>query len=226
MQEIVESIRTIARAEVTQQWPPALGVVSSVHTGNGVPELTCTVELRESGIVLPHVPIAVGTIGVASPPVEGDLVLVAFAGGRLEAPIVLGRLYDEKVDSPTNRPGQVVAWLPHAETDSTKRLEVTLDTPDGGPRTLTIGLDGDPAVTITVTDGSVSLTAGEASVKVSQSSSSDGAVEVVAGDAKLTLKQSGDISVEASGKLKLSGNDIEISGQSEVKIAGQTIKLN
>jgi len=226
VQEIVESIRTIARAEVMQQWSPSLGVVSSVHTGNGAPELTCTVELRESGVVLPHVPIAVGTVGVASPPVVGDLVLVAFAGGRLEAPVVLGRLYDEQVGSPTNQPGQVVAWLPHAETDSAKRLEVMLDTPDGGPRTLTVGLDGDPSVTVTVTDGKVSLTAGEASVTVSQSSSSDGAVEVVAGDAKLTLEQSGDITLDASGKLTLKANQVEVSGQSEVTITGQTIKLN
>lgn len=226
MQEMVDSIRRIARAEVTQQWAPGLGVVSSVHAGDDGTELTCTIELRESGIVLPHVPIAVGTIGIAAPPVVGDLVLVAFAAGRLEAPIVIGRLYDENVSAPKNQPGQVIAWLPHAETDSTKRIEVTADTPDGGARTLSIGLDGDPAVTITITDGKVSLVAGEASVTISQSSSSDGAVEVVAGDAKLTLSQSGDVAVEASGKLTLKGNEVEISGQSEVKIAGQTIKLN
>jgi uncharacterized protein involved in type VI secretion and phage assembly len=226
MQEIVDSIRTIARAELSQQWAPALGVVSSVHTGNGSPEHSCSVELRESGIVLPHVPIAVGTIGIAAPPVEGDLVLVAFAGGRLEAPVVVGRLYDENVSPPNNSPGQVVGWLPHAETDSTKRVEVSLSVPDDGSRTLTIGLDGDPAVTVTVTDGQVSLTAGEASIKLSQSSSSDGTVEVAAGDAKVTLKQSGDVSIEASGTLKLSGNQIEIAGQSEVKVTGQAINLN
>jgi uncharacterized protein involved in type VI secretion and phage assembly len=226
MQGMVDSIRRIARAEVAQQWAPCLGVVSSVHSGNGDPELTCTVELRETGIVLPHVPIAVGTIGLAAPPVVGDLVLVAFAGGRLEAPIVIGRLYDDQVSAPENKAGQVIAWLPHAETDSTKRLDITADTPDGGDRTLTINLDGDPAVTVTIGEGTISLVAGKASVTVSQSSSSDGAVEVAAGDAKLTLSQSGDVSVEASGKLTLKGKEIEISGQSEVKIAGQTIKLN
>jgi uncharacterized protein involved in type VI secretion and phage assembly len=226
MQEIAESIRRLARAEVAQQWAPALGVVSSVHTGDGTPELSCSVQLRESGLVLPHVPIAVGTIGLAAPPVEGDLVLVAFAGGKLEAPVVLGRLHDEKVAPPTNQAGQVVAWLPHAETDSTKRLEITADTPVGGPRTLTIGLDGDPPVTVVITDGKLTLTAGRASITVSQSSSSDGAVEVAAGDAKVTLEQSGDLTIEASGKLTLKGNQIEISGQSEVKVTGQTIKLN
>lgn len=226
MQDVVDSIRRIARAEVGQQWAPALGVVSSVHTGDGSPEATCTVELRESGLVLPHVPIAAGTIGVAAPPVEGDLVVVVFAGGRLEAPIVLGRLYDEQVSAPTNAPGQVVAWLPHAETDSTKRLEILADTPDGGPRTLTIGVDGEPAVTITITEGSIGLVAGKASLTISQSSSSDGKVEVLAGDAKITLEQSGDATIEASGTLKLKANQIEISADSEVKVTGQTIKLN
>jgi uncharacterized protein involved in type VI secretion and phage assembly len=223
---MVDTIRRIARAEAAQQWAPALGVVTSVFTGDGTPELSCTVELRETGLVLPHVPIAVGTIGVAAPPVEGDLVLVAFAGGDLHAPVVIGRLYDEQVGPPTSQQGQVVAWLPHAETDSTKRVELTVDTPDGGPRTLTVKLDGDQAVTVTVTDGQVQLVAGQATLTLSQTSSSDGTAELKVGDAKVTLEQSGDVTVEASGKLTLKGNQVEVAGQSEVAVTGQMIKLN
>jgi uncharacterized protein involved in type VI secretion and phage assembly len=220
---MVDTIRRIARAEAAQQWAPALGVVRSVFTA---PELSCTVELRETAVVLPHVPIAVGTIGVAAPPVEGDLVLVAFAGGDLHAPVVIGRLYDEQVTPPTSQQGQLVAWLPHAETDSTKRVELTVDTPDRGSRTLTVKLDGDPAVTVTVADGQVQVAAGEATLTLSQSSSSDGTVELKVGDAKVTLAESGDVTVEASGKLTLKGNQVEVAGQSEVAVTGQTIKLN
>jgi uncharacterized protein involved in type VI secretion and phage assembly len=224
--EMVDTIRRIARAEAAQHWAPALAVVTSVHTGDGNPELTATVALRETALVLPHVPIAVGVLGLAAPPVEGDLVVVAFAGGDLHAPVIVGRLYDEEVAPPKNQPGEVVAWLPRAETDSKKRLELNLSTPDGGPRTLTLTLDADVKVEVTLTDGRVQLAVGDATVTMSQSSSSDGRTEIAVGDAKLTLEQAGDVTVEAKGKLTLKANTIEISGQSEVKVAGQMIKLN
>ncbi|WP_261565097.1 phage baseplate assembly protein V [Frankia gtarii] len=226
MQEIVDSIRRIARAEADRLWSCALGVVSSVHTGDDDPELSCTVALRETGLVLPRVPIAVGVLGLAAPPVEGDLVLVVFAGGDPHAPVVVGRLYDERVAPPKNSPGQVVAWLPRAEADDTKRLEIALSTPGDGTRTAALTLAGDVAVTITVTDQLVTLAVGDTTVRLSQSSSSDGKVEVVVGDSTIVVEQSGDVTVRAAGKLTLSGDNVEISATSEVTVAGQTIKLN
>jgi len=197
-----------------------------VHTGDGTPDLSCTVQLRESGLVLPRVPVAVGVLGFAAPPAEGDLVLVVFAGEDLHAPVVAGRVYDEKVAPPASAPGELVAWLPHAQTEDTKRLELTVRTPEDGTRSATVKLAGDVAVEVTVADQKVTVTVGDAMVRLSQSSSSDGKAEVIVGDAKLTLDQSGDITVTASQKLRLEADTIELSATSKVKVTGQTIELN
>lgn len=225
---MVDTIRVIARAEASKHWSAALAVVTSVHSGEGTPELSATVALRETGLVLPRVPIAVGVLGLAAPPVEGDLVLVAFAGGDLHAPVLVGRLYDEQVAPPQSQPGQAVVWLPRAETDPNKRIALTVDTPPDGPRTLTLAVAADDGtgVEVTVTDGKVVLAVGQATVTLTQSSSSDGQAEIAVGDAKLTLTQSGDVTVEAKGTLSLKGSTVEINGQSDVTVTGQTIKLN
>ena len=115
-QQAVNTIRRIARHEVEQRNAVALGVVQSLHGSNGEPSYACTVELRDSGIVLPKVPIATGLIGTAALPREKDLVVVVFAGGDLHAPVVMGRLYTEEVAPPDNGPGEFVLGLPGDET--------------------------------------------------------------------------------------------------------------
>ena len=40
------------------------------------------------------------------------------------------------------------------------------------------------------------------------------------------IEQSGNVTVEAEGTLKLKASTIEISGDTTVKIAGQTVNLN
>jgi uncharacterized protein involved in type VI secretion and phage assembly len=222
---MVDTIRRIARAEAGAQWSSALGVVSAVQTEDG-PDLACTVQLRETGLVLPNVPIAVGVLGWAAPPVEGDLVLVVFSGGDLHAPVVVGRVYNQDIRPPKSGTGQVVAWLPHAETEADKRLELLVDTPGDGTRKATLTLAGDVAVEIAIADQQVTLTVGDATVKLSQSSSSDGKAEIVVGDASVVLEQAGNVTVRASQKLTLKANSIDISASSQVSVSGQTIKLN
>jgi uncharacterized protein involved in type VI secretion and phage assembly len=225
MHEMVDSIRRIARAEGGRVAAPALAVVSSVHTGSAAaPELSCTVRLRESGMVLPHVPIVVGALGFAAPPTEGDLVLVIFAGGDLHAPTIVGCVYDEQITAPASEVGQVVAWLPRAEPDETKRVELTVNAAEA--RSVKLRLAGDVEVSITVEEQKVELTTGAATVTLTASSADDATAEIKAGDAVVRIEQSGDVTVEASGKLTLKGETVEISGSSEVKVTGQTIKLN
>ena len=86
MHRVVQTIRQVARHELDQRCNMSLGVVKSTHGTNGEQNYACTVQLRESGIVLPKVPIATNVIGSASLPRENDLVVVVFAGGDLHAP--------------------------------------------------------------------------------------------------------------------------------------------
>ncbi len=228
MHRVLHTVRSIARHELAQHWSSALGLVTSVHGASGGPGdyHACTVELRETGLVLPKVPIAVGLIGQASLPREGDLVVVLFAGGDLHAPVVVGRLYDEEVAPPQHGPGETVIWLPGDETDATKALELRVKTPGDGTRQLALVLDGSVRVEVVVKDDGILLKAQDAQLSLTQTGSSDGKAEIQVGEAKVTLEQSGDITFDCSGTLKLKAGKIEIAGDAEVKVSGQTIDLN
>jgi uncharacterized protein involved in type VI secretion and phage assembly len=224
--QLVHTIRQIARHETQQRWAPALGVVTSVFGSNGAADYACTVELRELGIVLPRVPIATNLIGAAALPRAQDLVVVVFAGGDLHAPIVVGRLYNEAVAPPENHPGELVLVLPGDETATDKRLEVRINTPGDGSRAATLTLDGQVKTTLTIDDEGVRVEVGDTKLSLKQTNGSNGAVEISAGEAKMTLKQGGDITLETSGKLTIKGASVEISGDTTVKIGGQTVNIN
>ncbi len=53
-----------------------------------------------------------------------------------------------------------------------------------------------------------------------------GRMELAAGSSKITMKKDGDVTVTAAGKLKLEGNEVEISGQSKVKVSGGAVEIN
>lgn len=223
MQQTVQIIRQIARHEAMQRSSAYLGVVKSVQ--GGPDDHACTVELRESLIVLPNVPIAVGFMGFAALPAIGDLVVVVFLGGDLHAPVVVGRLYTQDLQSPKHGSGELVVQLP-VDADSDKRIELRIVTPGDGSRALSLVLDGNVKVSIDIDNDGIKLTAGEATLTLSQTSSSDGKVEIKVGDAKMTFAKSGDVALETTGKLSLKGNSVEISGDASVKVAGQTLELN
>ncbi|HKO58447.1 MAG TPA: phage baseplate assembly protein V [Thermoanaerobaculia bacterium] len=225
MHRLVSTIQQIARHEAAQQAAPCLGIVQSVHGSGAGPDYACTVQLRESGVVLPKVPIAVQFIGFASLPRENDLVLVAFAGGDLHAPVVIGRLYNEEVAPPANAPGELIAFLPGDAKTSTDRIELKVAT-DGG-RKIELKLAGNSVnVEVLIDDGGIQFKAQDVVLALTQSGPSDGKAELKAGDAKVTLEQSGDVSVETTGSLKLKAGQIEIKADGSVKISGATVELN
>jgi uncharacterized protein involved in type VI secretion and phage assembly len=223
----VRTIRSIARHELEQRWTTALGVVKSVYGNDEVDkQYACTIELRDTGLVLPRVPIATGVVGAASLPREKDLVVVVFAGGDLHAPIVVGRLYSEDVAPPKHGPGEFVTVLPGDEDASDKRLDLRVSTPGDGTRTVSLVLDGSVNVALEIKDDGVTIQAGDATIKLTQTTSSNGRAELQVGDAKLMLTQAGDVSIEATGTLTLQAAKIEINGDASVKLAGTTIDLN
>lgn len=223
---MVQTIRRIARHEVEQHHHPCLAVVKSVHGRNGASDYSCTVTLRETGLVLPKVPIATGVIGMTALPREDDLVVVLFLGGDLHAPVVVGRLYSEGFAPPMHGPGEVVGVLPGGEESSDKALELRIKTPDDGTRSMKLTLDGSVKVEVEVNDEGVRVQAQDAQVLVKQTGSSDGQVLLKVGNSSVTVEQGGDITITAEGKLTLKGKQVEVSGDTSIKIAGQTIDLN
>lgn len=222
MHQVVHTIREIARHEFDQRWNACLGVVKSVQAS----AYSCTVELRESHIVLPEVPIATGLMGAVGLPAENDLVVVLFVGGDLHAPIVVGRLYNEKIAPPQNASGEFVASLPAGETATDKLLELRVKTPGDGSRTLTLTLDGSVKVEITVDNDGISLKSQDTALTLKQTSSSDGKAELIVGKSKVSIEQAGNVTIEAEKVLTLKASTIEISGDTSVKIAGQKVDIN
>lgn len=223
MHQAVHVMRQIARHEAMQRNPAYLGVVKSVQ--GGPDDHSATVELRESHIVLPNVPIAVGFMGLAVLPAEGDLVMVLFLGGDLHAPILAGRLYTRDLQPPAHGPGELVVQLP-VDADSDKRVELRVKTPGDGSRDLSLVLDGDVRVAVSIGNDGITLGVQDVTLQLSQTSASDGSLTIKVGEAKMTFAQGGDVSIETTGKLTLKGQSVEIDGDASVKIAGQTIDLN
>lgn len=226
MSPVFDLVQQIARAEGRGRPFVSLGVVKSVHEKSGDTDYACTVALRDVGLVLPKVPIATGVIGAVALPQEGDVVTVLFVEGDYHSPVVIGRLYHRDVAVPPHEPGEAVLSLPGGETADDKRLDLRVKTPGDGTRSLALTLDGSVKVELVVNDQSIRLQTQDALIEVKQTGGSDGQVRLEVGQAKATFKQNGDVSIETTGNLTLKGNKVEISGDTQVKIAGTTVQLN
>jgi uncharacterized protein involved in type VI secretion and phage assembly len=218
---LFESVARIARHESVARALPAVGRVTETVGADGAPaDHAATVELRDSGVVLPQVPIAVGVLGFGALPATGDLVVVVFLDGDPNAPVIVGRLYtDATAPPPEANDGQLALGLPAG--DAAPPLSLVLAT-DGTQATLTLG--DQQGTVIAVDDQQLKVTVDKVEVTVTKAGG--GRLELKAGSTEVTLKQDGDLALKTTGKLKLEGNEVEISGQAKVKISGATLELN
>lgn len=211
---LLETIQRIVREELARTRTAELAVVQEQHPHEADGDddnYACTVVLRDTGLVLRRVPVATQTIGSASIPAVGELVLVAFVGGDLNAPVIVGRLYNDEDRPPVNGDGRAVLHLPlgaaddeavHLEVHSGDRREVALTLGSGLALTLR---DDDPVVELSV-DG------GKATLAVDR----DGAVR---------LETSGDLSIEA-GKVEIKGSEITVEASGTLDLKGARVNLN
>jgi uncharacterized protein involved in type VI secretion and phage assembly len=212
--DLFDIIRQIVRNELAQTRNAELGVVQEQHPHAAADDndnYACTVVLRNSGIVLPRVPVATPVIGIAAIPNVNDLVLVQFIGGDIHAPVITGRLYNEEDRPPPNAAGQWVSHLPLAAADDDA---VQLQLVSGAERSLRLQLgaglkieckDDDPVIVLEV-DG------GKATVQIDR----DGAV---------TLESNGSLSIKA-GDITVNGSSIAIEADGELKLKGSTVNIN
>jgi hypothetical protein len=215
---LVDAVARIARHEAAARGTAAVGVVTDVFPASAaVKDHAVTVRLRDSQLVLPRVPVAVGLLGFAAIPAAGDLVLVVFADGDRNAPFVVGRLYHPDADAPEHAEGEAVLCLPAGNTTPKVRLVAT-----GDPPKLTLDLPGD--VHVEIGDGVVRIEVG--ALSASLDSSGGGRVEVAAGGSTLTLKKDGDVTLKAAGKLALEGAEVTVKGSAKVAVTGSLVEIN
>jgi uncharacterized protein involved in type VI secretion and phage assembly len=212
---LLSTIRALIRAELARTRAPALATVTQVYprTADGAKDNhQVDLKLIDSGVELPRVPVSVQRLGLSALPEVDDLVLVVFVGGDLNAPIVVGCVYDDQAHPPVAQAHEVVYMPPEDEDSSVRRLHVELKS--GGKLTLdddklTIEL-GDTQLVVNH-DGDVTI---KAKGKIRIESESD--LELVAG---------GDLKLEAQGSATAKGLSVTVEGQSTTKVKGAQVTL-
>ena len=211
---LFDSVSRIARHEALARAVASVGVVTSIFPNEGVPDHAVTVQLRDSGLVLPRVPVAVGAMGFAAIPAVDDLVLVAFLEGDLNAPVVVGRLYHPDQEPPKHKAGQLVLRLPSGASQPSLNCEINAD-----PPSLLLTLPGD--VKLEIVKGKLTVVVGDVNITLEGS----GRLTAAVGEASLTMKKDGSVAIK-SQKFKLDATDVEISAQAKVKIKGSLVEIN
>lgn len=112
MDSIVSVMKKVAEKEVQKIYTTELGIVTSVfpHASESDKDnYECSIQLKNkkqpdgSDFELRKVPLLTQHLGLVNIPKVGDLVLVTFIGGNLNAPVIIGRLYNDEDRPPINQ---------------------------------------------------------------------------------------------------------------------------
>ena len=201
-QTLFDSIKRIVEDELRSIRTAELGIVQEQHPSDPG-NYACTVVLRDSQLVLREVPVATPRIGSVAIPAVGELVLVQFVGGDINAPVIVGRLYNDEDRPPENEDGRAVLHLPLGAADD-EAVHVELRSGEARELTLAFG----KGLTLSLRDD-------------------DPVVEIDAdGKAAVTIARGGTVSIESSGKLELKASEITIEAQGKLTLKGATVNIN
>lgn len=184
MSGMVEVLRKIVEAEIRKIYVTEVGVVTSVFPGPDdfyrchVKLLSRGVADTDSDIELRDVPIATQQIGLVSIPNVDDLVLVSFLNGDLQAPVIIGRLYNDTQKPPENKIDELVYVAPGMKGDDDKARRVYVEFPSG--------------IKLTMTEDIVNLEAGKTLLTINR----DGNVEIECNEA-VSITATGDMTFKA-----------------------------
>lgn len=209
---LYEAIRAIANDQVRQVRTVELAVVQAVHAGGNECH-ACTVQLRNSAIVLNKVPVATPKIGTTALPGVGDLVMVQFIDGDINAPVITGCLYNDEDQPPAGNENRIVSHLPGgAKDDEAVHFELCNDQDKQiiirvGKAAVIELSEKDPAVRIDVNNGKGTIT--------------------IESDGTMAIKNQGDLKIESLGKVEIKGDGgVKIESSAQVEVKGALIKLN
>jgi phage baseplate assembly protein gpV len=203
---LLATLRRIVQEELRALRTAELAVVQDIHphaSASDDDNYAVTVALRESGIVLKQVPVACARAGFATIPAVGQLVLVQFVGGDLNAPIVTGSLYNDVDRPPENDDGQLVLHLPQgAGASDAVHVAVT----SASERKIELALGSTLAITLADDDPVVQI-------------------DVGGGKAKVQIDRDGAVMLSSQGDLKLAGNGVSVKAQGKLELEGATVKV-
>jgi uncharacterized protein involved in type VI secretion and phage assembly len=215
MSDLIQTLRAIVRDELARIRSCEIGSVTTVYSHDGDSSNNnhqVNLRLLQSGIELQRVPVVAPRIGLSALPNEGDLMLVAFANGDLNAPVALGCLYDDQSHPPVAQDHEVVYQPPDPADSGVRRIHIELQS----------------GATLTLDDDKLDIEMGDTSLVVNR----DGDV-VIKSKGKVTLSVESDIEIEANGDLKLSaqnqvtiqGASVSVQGQGQAELKGATVSI-
>lgn len=204
----VEVIKKIAEDEVRKLNMVEMGIVTSIFPHSDASDhnnCECNVKFKNRNLELRKVPIATQHIGFASVPNVGDLVLIAFIQGNINAPVVIGRLYNDEDIPPVHEAGEIVFESPDDKKSEVRRLFMKF--PNG--------------IVLTITDDELKAEVGKSVVTIQ----TDGDVTIES-NAKLDIKAKGNTTVASDGDLSFSAQNIKIESKQGLDLkAGTTASV-
>lgn len=214
---VMPTLRAVVRDELAGVRPVALAAVTAVDTnadGSGARNVEVNAQLHGSDLELQRVPVATGRVGLSAAPRVGDTVVVAFVGGDLNGPVVIGSLYDDQRHPPQADPDEVVYAVPD-DASGVRRVEIVT----AGGHTVTIA---DDDVTITMGDTSLEIAAdGAVTVKTATDFvlEAQGDVTIKAGKS-FVVEADRNVALKASSSATVEGNSATLKGATTT-VAGQ-----
>lgn len=215
MTQALAAVRAVVRDEQDRRRFPELGIVTQVFpktSDGGKENHQVAVRLPSSDVELLRAQVAVGRLGLAALPRVGDTVVVVFIDGDLNAPIVVGSLYDHVNHPPKADAAEIVYKTPDDAASGVRRLYI--EAPSGAK----ISLD----------DDLLSIALGGTTIDVNR----DGNVEIKsAADVSITssgdikLEAQGGVSIKATSQLELSGATLSAQGQTSATLKGAQVTI-
>lgn len=213
MDSIVGVMKKVAEQEVRRIYTTELGIVTAVFphkSENDQNNYQCSIKLKNkkqpdgSDFELRQVPLVTPHLGLANIPNIDDLVLVTFIGGDLNAPVIIGRLHNDKDQPPIAKEKEVL--LQHSlKTGGSLKLD------EEGTLTLT---SKDEKSVVTVTDKTVDITNEKCTLTLK-----DGDLTAQNEQCEISFKGSNVTLTNGSCKITIAGGGITLdAGSSSVTI--------
>jgi hypothetical protein len=197
MSGIIDSVKKVAENELKKILTTEMGVVTSVfpHSEESdIDNYECNVKLKDKEIELRRVPMMTQHIGLSNPLHVGDLVLVTFINGDINAPVILGRLYNDEDRPPLSKEEEIIYKPPYSKKPELKRLNIVLP-------------GAEESVNIEIHDNRMSTKVGKSFVSMND----DGRIElrtepgkkciIVLDDKGLRIDTEGDIQIHSKGSM-------------------------
>ena len=197
--EIVDIIRKIVESEIKKLHVAEIGIVTSVfpHSSESDSDnYECNVKLKYKELELRRVPVATQHIGLANIPHVGDLVLITFVNGDVNAPVIIGRLYNDEDRPPISNEEEVVYAPPYSENSKLRRFHMELP---GG-------------MALSISDNTVKIEAGKTTLNIKR-------------DGSVSIHSAGSVSISADGNLSLSANNIALKSKQAIDIKSKTLNI-